>query len=222
MHRQAFIVSALAVVTLPALAQDEHGDIHLELNANNRIVTSLETDNGVISNVRVFGSEFGESGVFNFTDEPGFGADDGMFPGNSLIGFNIRTGLGAWNGNGFDLATETLTINFGSLEVTTTDGFVNGFGLPTDDEGGFHRHFGFTLNGVTPSDSGIFLLELEMWSDEPFIQSSRPFWIVFNFNSDEVDHDLAIDWVNKNLVPTPAALALLGIAGLVAGRRRRH
>src|SRR5690606_41993957 len=55
-----------------ALAQGHAGDILLELDGNNRLVTSMETDGGVISNVRVFGSEFGEGGVFNFTDEPGF------------------------------------------------------------------------------------------------------------------------------------------------------
>ncbi len=205
-----------------ALAQGHAGDILLELDSNNRLMTSMETDGGVISNVRVFGSEFGEGGVFNFTDEPGFEAEDGTVPSGSLIGFNIRAALGLWNGSGFDTATESLTINFSSLQVTTGSGFVPGFGLPANSQGGYHRHLGFTLNGVTPDDSGIYLLEMEMWSDQSFIETSRPFWIVFNFNRDEAEHDLAIDWVNQNLVPAPGAMALLGLVCLGTRNRRRR
>ncbi len=35
------------------------------------------------------------------------------------------------------------------------------------------------------------------------------------------DHSLAIDNVTFNAIPTPGAMALLGLAGLVAGRRKR-
>lgn len=44
-------------------------------------------------------------------------------------------------------------------------------------------------------------------------------WVDANDASN--DHGLAIDNVSFNAVPTPGAVALLGLAGLVAGRRKR-
>jgi uncharacterized protein (TIGR03382 family) len=50
--------------------------------------------------------------------------------------------------------------------------------------------------------------------------SSDVFYAVFNLGMSEEDHAAATEWVEVNLVPTPAAFALLGLAGLVSRRRR--
>lgn len=224
MHRMIpfFAASALSLGSLPALAGGggHAGDIHLQLDGFNRIVTGSETDDFLPD--RVFAGEFGDTGIFNFTSNPGFDAEDGTFPPSSLVGFNILDALHVWNGAGFDVAPNTLTINFGSLQRSTSTGFVAGFGLLTSAQGGWHRHFGFTLNGVTENDSGIYLLQLDLWHESSAIHNSLPFWIVFNFNESEVEHELAIDWVRSNLVPAPGALALLGVGAVAMGRRRRR
>lgn len=224
MHRMISLVavSTLSLSSLPALAGGggHEGDIHLQLDSASRIVTGSEADSFLPS--RVFGGEFGDTGIFNFTTNPGFDAEDGTFPASTLVGFNILDALRVWNGNGFDLATETLTINFGSLQRTTSTGFVAGFGLLTSGQGGWHRHLGFTLNGVTENDAGIYLLQLDLWHESSAIQNSRPFWIVFNFNENKVEHESAIEWVRANLVPAPGALAMLAAGAVTMGRRRRR
>lgn len=215
-------VSALSIGSQPALAGGggHAGDILLQLDGDSRIVTGSETDNFAPN--RVFSGEFGDTGVFNFTTNPGFDAEDGAFPASTLLGFNILDALRVWNGDGFDLAAETLTISFGSLQRTTSTGFVAGFGLLTSGQGGWHRHLGFTLNGVTENDAGVYLLQLDLWHESAAIQNSRPFWIVFNFNENEVEHEAAIEWARANLVLAPGALAMLAAGAMTMGRRRRR
>jgi len=197
----ALTAALTTALTAGGAAAQHAGDILLEVDSDSRIVTGLiDEDNGEITHdVRVFGSEFGESGIFNFTDEPGFCGEDGTFPPQSLVGFNVLDALGAWNGAGFDPAAETLTISFGNLQVTTGNGFVPGFGLNTDSGGGWHRHLGFTLNDVDESDSGVYLLELEIWHESEDILTSKPFFVVFNFNESEEVHDAALEWVEGQL-----------------------
>jgi len=214
------------VFAATAIAGVEHSDIGVFV-VNDRIRTG-ELHKGEFESIRVFGSEFGEGGIFNFTDEPGFEAEDGTFPPDTFWGFNILAPLGLWNGAGFDDAPNSLTVSFGPNEVTTSNGFVEGFFMQTDDEGGLHEHLGFTLNGVDmSSDPGVYLLELELkHSDDGIgpgggIGDSPPFWLVFNFMEDEAVHDEAIKWVEANLVPAPGAFALLGAAAFFARRRHR-
>lgn len=66
---------------------------------------------------------------------------------------------------------------------------------------------------------GIYLLEVR-FGMSGFV-TSAPAWIVFNYGLDEEEHGLAVEWVEENLVPAPGVPALLGLGGLVAGRRRR-
>jgi len=152
---------------------------------------------------------------FFWTDEPGFDSHPGLFPAGSSVGFNILDALKKWNGNGFDIldpnTDETLTVSFlfGSTFATcqTGAGFVEGFDIPVAGDGSWHKHLGYTLNGVgnnNPND-GIYLLALEIYntSSEPNITSSNPFWIVFNLGMSEDDHHNAIHWVNENLSQLP-------------------
>jgi len=231
MHRSviAFVpFAATSLVSTIAFAaradEEEHFDVLLEV-IDGRIRTSAisEDESEVIPNVRVFGAEFGDD-VFNFTDEPGFQAFDGTFSPFASVGFNILDPLSIWNGAGFDSTAHTLTISFGPLEATTADGFVPGFGILADDDGGLHEHYGFTLNGVGETDQGIYLLSLESWVDGGGpIGASLPYWIVFNLNMPEDAHEAAIHWVEENLVPAPGGVAaLLAAAWTIRRTRRRH
>ncbi len=79
----------------------------------------------------------------------------------------------------------------------TSDIPTPGFALAVGANGQWHRHLEFTL--VDPAADGIYLLELVFEGSHPSLKESLPFWIVFNQNSPEPEHDEAIQWVIDNL-----------------------
>ena len=186
------------------------GDIFLA-DENDKIVTGrVEEDETVTLPVYVFPSVFGDTGTPGFTANPGFDTNPGMFEPGYRIGFNIRDQFLCWVDDGFaptggDHLEETLTISFGGWNVTTGEGFVEGFDLAVQADGGFHRHFNFVLNPGGEQDApdpGIYLLELEMYGTDPNLETSDPFWIVFRHEDTEEHHDEAIEWVDENLAPS--------------------
>ncbi len=192
----------------PNLHEDDHhlheADFEMELDDCNAVHISP----------RVLGSEL-DALFFFWTDEPGFDSHAGTFPIGSFIGFNILDALKKWNGSGFDAldpnTEETLTVNFlfGTTLATccTGIGFVPGFEIPVASDGSWHKHLGYTLNGVGHNDpnNGIYLLELELYntSSDPNIANSEPFWIVFNLGMPEQEHHNTIHWIDENLAQLP-------------------
>ena len=207
--------------------EEEHGDVWIQLDGN-QISTGLISEDGdpISSAARVFGAEFGEEPGNPFLAiEPGFQALDGTFP--SLMNFrvDIVDGVTGWNGGGFNDVSETMTLEFGPQSVTSGDGLVEGFDLTMDDEGGFHGHFDILLNGSGGDpDPGIYLLSLQLAASDSAstYEPSDTFWFVMNLGQSEDDHEAAIEWVEANLVPAPAALALFLLHGGVSSRRRRQ
>ena len=76
-----------------------------------------------------------------------------------------------------------------------TDTPVVGFSNATNAYGKFHHHWGYTL--LSPASSGIYLLELELWSTAG-IETSQPYWMVFNQNDTQEHQDAAFAWVEDN------------------------
>lgn len=149
--------------------------------------------------VRVFAAWFGE--LPDFTNDPGFDSEVGTFSPGSVNGFNIRRALRLWNGVDFNqIPDEQIEMRFGPLgpiSTPTDDTPVEGFGLSVSPGGIWHHHIGFTL--TQPARAGIYLLELELWSDQPGLLTSDPFWIVFNQNEPDSVLDEAIAWVQDHL-----------------------
>lgn len=215
------VVAAMAATNV--LADGEHVDIWLA-HAEGRLTTGSinEEETETIAGVRVFGAELGEAGIPNFADEPGMKSPDGTFLPGARVQLNILRAVRAWNGVDFSsMSDSTITLDFGPASMTspTSDVFTSGFSLVADSEGGIHDHPTFTLNG--PALSGIYLLEMSISSPEGTYADSLPFWIVFNNGLGEEDHEMAIEWVEQNLVPAPAVLPLMA-AGLFGVRRRRR
>ncbi len=192
------IASGLLLAAAATSLGQHAGDILLE-NINGTLTTGLVNETMRIHDHRAFGAEFGEF-FMNFTDEPGFDSDAGEFTPGTHIGFNVLDGVRRWDGQDFDaLSPVTFTISYSSLEVETGAGFVEGFGLPVGSNGEFHRHLNYVIND--PAPSGIYLLALELWSDDPALGDSQPLYIVFNQNEDEMVHDEALEWASGHLVP---------------------
>lgn len=202
-----------------------HDDIFLIIDKG-RIVTGVyEHDD--FEPRRVFGAEFGldPKNPF-FTDDPGFDCAPGTFPFPSNVGFDIITELLLWNGDGFDpTAGERMKISHDTRSRLSSTGFVAGFGIPVNEEGEWHRHLGHTLLGSPDYDpaDGIYLLGFRLWSDIQGISPSETFYFVYNNGKDEYEHDLAIEWVENNIVPEPATMVAFatGLAILASRRRRK-
>ncbi|GMV24778.1 MAG: hypothetical protein AMXMBFR58_08090 [Phycisphaerae bacterium] len=199
----AAIASALAC----SAALGQHGgDVYLEQDYLGRICTGeIDDETGEVThNTRVFGAEFGESP--NFTNDPGFDSAIDAFTPGSTIGFTIRRALRAWDGADFDtIPAEQIRVKLGNLGPVlspTDDTPVTGFALQVGSEGEFHHHLGYTL--TDPAQPGIYLLELELWSGDGSLGTSRPFWIVFNQLDSEENHEAATEWVRANLAGCPS------------------
>lgn len=201
------IIAGVLLSCTASLSLAQHaGDIYLERNYENRICTArVDQDSGVVvHNTRVFAAEFGESP--NFTNDPGMDSEVGTFAPGTSIGFTIRKALRKWGGADFDLIPpEQISIRLATLGPVLTpmmDTPVTGFAMPVSSAGEFHRHPGFTL--TSPAGTGVYLLELELWSTEGGVAASYPYWIVFNQNDSEVNHTAAIEWARSNLVGCPS------------------
>ena len=200
--------------TTPALAQHA-GDIELDV-----------VDGKLVTETRVYGAELGEI-IPNEVDEPGFDSLPGTFPIGSNIGFSVLDSLRKWDGKNFDsIPEETISIGFGTslgpIVTPTTPGFVDGFDLNVASDGSWHRHYDFVLD--SPSSTGIYLLQLQLDSSNAGIAPTDPFFVVFNQNDTELNHDAAIAFVESSLtVPEPSSLALalmVSCAGVYFARYR--
>jgi hypothetical protein len=203
---------------------DDHEEEHFDIavwNDGGNLVTGgwdHDTEELEVANLRVFEATMGEDPLFPFaTDEPGIGgvaSDLGLMVGSTLT-FNIFSGLGTWNGSGFDYGTgAAMTIDYGPTSVSTLTGGSLDF-LVTED---YDLHPIWSLADTTPN--GAYLMEIT--ADMAGFSTTESFYVVFNLGLDEEDYEASVEWVEANLVPAPGALALLGLFGATACRRRQR
>lgn len=213
------------------------GDVGVSFQSG-RIVTTLVEEEELLRGglglpQRVFDSDLGtvEFGPFG-NDEPGYTSN--ILPSGARIGFNIREELKRWNGAGFDGGIiETLQVGRfvgtpGEMTRETSGGFVPGFLFATADNSGFiDEHLSHILRGLdtrgfgAPTD-GVYLLELELFTDVAGIENSEPYWVVFNLNLDQSVQDDAISFVEQVLIPAPSAAGVAALGGVAWARRRRR
>ncbi len=199
-------IFGILLASAPAALAQHGGDVGVAI-VDNHLTTNV-IENGVHTPQRVFGAEFGEL-VASFTDEPGFTSLPGAFPVPSAITFNVLSALRQWDGSSFGsvIPAEQISIGFGPLTpvlTPTTDVFTPGFSLGVGSNGEWHRHLEYSLSA--PAADGIYLLEMNVVGTSPSMQASLPFWIVFNQNMPETEHDEAIQWANDHLVDTTCFL----------------
>lgn len=227
------LVAGMALAT-PVLA----GDADIGARLTNGRVETWKVDKSVNPPVydepkRVFeGSLDLINGVVE-GDEPGWYFDLGNPFAGFRVGFNVRKAARAWDPNGpsnfpganfTQLSPVTFTIGnsiLGQVNVPAVDPVSPIAGpsvlVPTSSVLDFH--YPFLMNGNVP---GIYLLELEAYSDRPGVQNSEPFWILLNYGLPSSELERAEEFVSTFIVPTPGAGVLLAAAGvgLIARRRR--
>ena len=220
MRSTIITLSVLALSAPLAHAEEEHahsGDVFLAIDSG-RIVTGLFDDLDGFEPSRVFGVELGEIAP-GASDEPGFDNAPGTFAPGTALGVNFRAALSIWTGAGLAPSSEAITFEFGPASMTTGAGPVPGFDIAVAPNGEWHEHYDMFLSD--PLAVGAYVLELELFSTDPGVATSLPFWFVFNNGVSEAEHDAAIDYVQAVLVPAPGASALLLGGTLLAARRRR-
>ncbi|MCE7974013.1 MAG: hypothetical protein DYG92_06755 [Leptolyngbya sp. PLA1] len=194
MNLRVLISTCFAALSPFATAQPHHGDIRLTVDD---AIRTNDTDGPQ----RIFASELGAV-VPDYTDEPGFVSAPGTFPINSRVGFRILDSLRLWDGASFEtISSAPMELAFSTLSRTTpqTPHIVDGFSLPVGSNGEWHRHLEFSL--LPPAGSGVYLLTLSLWSSDPAIGPSDPFWVVFGNGADAPTLDAAIGWVRQYLLP---------------------
>jgi hypothetical protein len=192
-----FPASVALIWASTALAQVHAGDIILTLDGGGIVTGGLSADS--YTPRRVFGATLGVT-FANFTDNPGFDCVPGTFPVPSRNGFRILDSLRVWDGSDFHLiAAPTMEVAFSTLSVTSppTPSTVEGFTLAVGSNGEWHRHLEYTLG--SPADPGIYLLQLQLYSNSGGIGASLPFWLVFNQGRPTSEHEAAVTWVRFNL-----------------------
>jgi len=218
-----FASALMLVYAGSAVAQ--HSDVEFKYD-NNKIDVEFGSEG------RVFEGEFPTSGPFDqFTDDPGFVAEDGDLIAGDLIDYNIFGPLEYHDGTGFAPVTAGVSIIIdenpsGSLVVDDlTTGPISGSGVigEVDDEGGLHSHIDFTLTNDSNDDAppfGAYGLLMELTTDRNGIGNSDPFYLVFNFGLDEEVFEGAVgDFASQ--IPEPATIVVAGLGGLVLLIRRR-
>ncbi|MEZ6241954.1 MAG: GC-type dockerin domain-anchored protein [Phycisphaerales bacterium] len=201
-----------AGVSLGAPAALAGGGLH-ETDFAIRIVDN-KIDIGVVTGpgstvfpFTIRGGEFGDSGVPDFTNNPGWISPGlGALPANTEIGFDIVAAVREWNGLDFnDISDDTVTVRkfLQNFVAPPTDTVVPGiiFGA-ADADGVFHHHVQFFLNlDAGPMDQdGVWLLQLQLWSDTPGIERSDVLYLVLAQGLGVDEQGDAITWIEDNLL----------------------
>ncbi|MFN9970078.1 MAG: hypothetical protein ACK58T_09290 [Phycisphaerae bacterium] len=211
------MAAALALVSAGASAL-HLGDLAVGLN-NGRLATGvflINGDNAIpLLSERVFICTLGKFPGFN--DDPGMDSLENTFAASQAIGYSMRGSLRKWTGSGLTTAIdERLQTRFGTaatIRVSSTDDTpVVGTTRTASSVGVWHHHIGYTL--LTPATGGVYVLEFELWAPGGSLATSKPYWFVFNQNSDDATVQSVVAYLKQNVVQETCA-ADINADGLV-------
>ncbi len=239
------VVGIGAAAAVASAASAEHSDLLLLIDGGGNLITgAIDFDSGTVLNTdqRVYEGEFD---VLGTTDEPGFNAVSSppagfsALPGNEDVNFNAlafdiggtSSNLWFWDATGgvnftpmTGGTTHTTSKNPSATFNATLNGSsssVPGFVVNQTAANGFmHQHLDFTLFDVNTAPSGFYLWSFEVQVDG---LTSEPVYFVHGLGEPgEEQHELAVEWVENNVVPTPGTLGALAVVGVAGVRRRRR
>ncbi len=169
---------------------------------------------------------------FAFTG-PGIATALGSFATGSTLSLTFVDGLKRWVGSGFvDPGTEQIDAYRGSMRTVgaiTSDlapfehfSFTAIGGGADEHKTAFFRLLGDGLSPNTPSDDGIYLLSLQLLSDDPNVLASDPYYFLLNKNGSQGDAADALHFVQTHIVPEPATLFMIAAGGALGLCRRKR
>lgn len=213
------LVLALATLAVAGTTYAQHpGDINPSVVPAGEDLWKITTnaigpDGQLTSDVRVFPSDFGDSGFPTFTSNPGFDAVPETFTPGTRVGFHAPDGFFRFTGDALEPVTaEALNVKFLTLQVTIDDQPNAGFDLAVQSNGGWHRHFSFTLQPTAGGAlaPGIFVLPMTLYSTDPAVLESELFWLVFDYQAPPGAQEAAMAWIEETLLVSPCAADLDG------------
>lgn len=211
----------IACISAVSQASEVHNADFVPMIQDGKIVVgAVNPDtNAVEYPSQILSAILGAEGFPNFTNDPGFNSELGGLNPGMTIGFNILQAPRIWDdvdGDFETLAAEQFTVRAAGQNILapTSDMIVPGiiFGQASfDAAASFHHHMQYLLNGgLPPMIDGVWMLELELWSENAGIESSDPIYLVFGQGNGEGQISDAIDWIESNLIASPCLADLTG------------
>jgi hypothetical protein len=162
---------------------------------------------------------------------PGIATELGGFATGSVISLRFTDGLKIWNGSAF--------VDPGAEQIEAFRGLPKVAGAISSDGGPFnsfaftaianseheHKTARFRLLGDgagsnTPSDDGMYLIAMQLATDQPGVDASHPFYFLLNKNASP-EHQTQALAAATALVPEPSGALLLFVAGAIVISRRK-
>ena len=230
--RCSFIVGTALFLGSVANAQEiAHSDVFFTFGESQILITP-QNDRLSIPQVMPVGGFFAQANV-----NPGFFSERDVGGGtapNDIVGYNVLDDLIFWSDGEFADPKATTEIRIINNPRTVDDTFI---GTGTGEQrasfdplsnsigqsgsgGDFHAHVDFRLEPLTdePEDvpsPGAYGLKLSLSSDNPLIEESDPFFIVFQFGLDGEQFDVALDDFDALLSGSPGLLGDFDSDGLL-------
>lgn len=213
--------ATLAVTCSMAASSGLHDADFILAVRDSQIVTGVvNPDTGdVIYPSRIKSAMLGAEGFPNFTNDPGFNAELGQLVPGMTIGFSILRAPRVWDDVTMDFdttASEQITVRAAAQDIdapssdTVLEGIVFGQASNTPSAT-FHHHMQYLLNGaLPPMVQGVWMLELELWTESSGIDASDPLYLVFAQGDGEDQLDDAIAWIEDNLIGSACLADLTG------------
>ncbi|HEY7120633.1 MAG TPA: PEP-CTERM sorting domain-containing protein [Tepidisphaeraceae bacterium] len=163
---------------------------------------------------------------------PGIALLDGQFAAGSNLRVSYLDGLKIWNGSGFvdpgaaqvEASTSAL---FTPSTVTTDSGPFGSVALaavtamPDEHKTIRWRLLGDGVSPNTPSDDGVYLLALQLSTDQAGVSPSEPYYFLLDKDASASDQSAALAAV-QSLVPEPSVLGIIAVGGWFLRRGRRR